>query len=261
VTSASFTPSTALGTFTDFIAQYQLVVVGPSPESTSVSQSFDNTSHTGTGSFAISAGAHPGDAASGTITVTYDLYSVSPNDPNFDPDADLLVPDSTLTAPASVSVPAPPTIAKAFGVATTITNRPTTLTFMLGNPNPLLALTGVGFTDPLPAGLVVSTPNGLVGNCGGSVAAVAGSSTVSISGVSLAAGGGCQFSVDVTATTTGTKPNTTGAITSVEGGTGLTASASLDVAPAIPALGGLGLAALAALLALAAALALRRLTR
>jgi len=258
VTSASFTPSSALGTFTDFIAQYEFVVVGPSPESTSVSQSFNNALQTGAASFAISAGAHPGDSASGTITVTYDLYSVSPNDPNFDPDIDTLSTDNALTAAASISVPAPPTIAKAFGASVTPVDSTTVLTFTLTNPNPLLALTGVGFTDALPAGLVVATPNGLTGSCGGSVTAVAGSSTISLSGGTIAAGGQCEFSVDITATSTGTKSNTTGNVESVEGGTGLTASASLDVAPPVQTLGALGIAALAAVVAIAAAAALRR---
>ncbi|MFI5167133.1 MAG: hypothetical protein ACHQQS_10960 [Thermoanaerobaculales bacterium] len=257
VTSASFTPSTTLGTFTDFIAQYQFVVVGPSPESTSVSQGFNNGSHTGVGSFAISAGAHPGDAASGTITVTYDLYSVSPNDPNFDPGIDLVLTDNTLTAAASVSVPAPPAIAKAFDPAQVPLGQSSSLTFTLTNPNAFLALTGVAFSDPLPTGLVVSTPNGLSGTCGGSVTADAGSSTISLSGGTIAAGGQCAFSVDVTATTPGTKSNTTGSVASTEGGTGGTASAALDVIPPIPALDGTALAALAALVAIVAAAALR----
>ena len=79
------------------------------------------------------------------------------------------------TASASLAVIAPPTIAKAFGTPSILVNGTTTLTFTLTNPNAGTALTGVGFTDTLPAGLVVATPNGLASTCGGTVTAVAGS--------------------------------------------------------------------------------------
>jgi hypothetical protein len=104
ITSAEFDPSSAVGTFTDFISADNFIVVGPSPESTSVSQPFDQTALTGVGSFAISPSALPGDTATGQIVLTYDLFSVSPNDPNFDPDFDLITTDNTLSANASVIV-------------------------------------------------------------------------------------------------------------------------------------------------------------
>ena len=67
----------------------------------------------------------------------------------------------------SSTKPGPPTITKAFGAGTIPLNGSTTLTFNLSNPNAGTMLTGVGFIDSLPAGLVVSTPNGLTGSCGG----------------------------------------------------------------------------------------------
>ena len=124
---------------------------------------------------------------------------------------------------------APPTIAKAFGAASIVVNGTTTLTFTLTNPNPGIALTGVGFTDTLPAGLVVATPNGLANTCGGTVTAVAGSGSVGLANGGLPAGGSCTITVSVTGTTAGAKNNTTSAVTSTEGGAGGTASASLRV--------------------------------
>lgn len=127
---------------------------------------------------------------------------------------------------------APPTIQKSFGVQSIPLNGSTYLAFTVANPN-ASRLTGVGFTDPLPVGLVVSTPSGLIGACaGGSIVAIAGSSSISVTGAIL--GGGvpptpCAFAVSVTGTTAGTKSNTTSAVTSIESGPGGTASASLVV--------------------------------
>ena len=132
-----------------------------------------------------------------------------------------------VVAPPAV---APPTIAKAFGATSIDVNGTTALTFTLTNPNPGSALSGVGFTDALPAGLVVATPNGQIGSCGGgAIAATAGSGSISLGSATLAANAPCNFSVNVTGTTAGMKNNTTSAITSVEGGSGGTASASLIV--------------------------------
>ena len=133
-------------------------------------------------------------------------------------------------ATASVTVVAPPSIAKAFGAASIPLNGSTSLSFTITNPNTTVAFTGVAFSDTLPAGLVVSTPNGLTGSCGsGTITATAGSGTISLSGGTIATSGSCTFSVNVTGTTAGQKTNTTGNVTSTEGGTGNTASASVAV--------------------------------
>jgi hypothetical protein len=97
--------SNSLGTYTDFIASNQFVVVGPSPESPSVSQSFDPITLSGVGSFFINATANPHDTVIGQIVLTYDLFSVSPNDPGFNPILDTLANGNFLVADASVSVP------------------------------------------------------------------------------------------------------------------------------------------------------------
>jgi arabinogalactan endo-1,4-beta-galactosidase len=133
------------------------------------------------------------------------------------------------TAPPPTKLP--PTIAKAFGAASVALNGTTTLSFNLSNPNTSLTLSGVGFTDSLPAGQVVATPSGLTGSCGGgTISASAGASSLGLSGGSLAASASCTFAVNVTGTTPGTQNNTTSAVTSNEAGNGGTASASLIVA-------------------------------
>jgi arabinogalactan endo-1,4-beta-galactosidase len=109
-------------------------------------------------------------------------------------------------------------------------NGATSLTFTLSNPNTGSSLSGVGFSDALPAGLVVSTPNGLSGSCGGgTITATAGSSSVTFTGATLTANSSCNFAVNVAGIATGTQNNITTAVTSTEGGNGKTATASINV--------------------------------
>jgi len=135
------------------------------------------------------------------------------------------------TATASIDVFAPPSIAKSFTPNVIAPGTSSALAFTINNPaaNPG-ALTGIGFTDTLPANLVLATPNGLSGSCGGgTITATAGSGTVSLSGATLAAGASCTFSVNVTAPI-GIYNNTTSAVTSTNGGNGNSATATLSVA-------------------------------
>jgi uncharacterized repeat protein (TIGR01451 family) len=124
-------------------------------------------------------------------------------------------------------------IAKAFSPNTISQGSNSTLVFELTQAN--FAIPGgsvdIEFTDTLPAGLVVATPNGLNnGTCGvlspGMVVhATPGSNSIVLggnpagplgdgTGVTLADAGNpgdtCTFSVDVTAITSGAKVNTTG---------------------------------------------------
>src|SRR5262249_56200527 len=64
---------------------------------------------------------------------------------------------------------------------------------------------------------------------GGRITATAGSNSITLSGATLAANSSCTFSANVTGTAAGKQTNTTSAVTSTEGGTGNTATASVDV--------------------------------
>jgi uncharacterized repeat protein (TIGR01451 family) len=131
---------------------------------------------------------------------------------------------------AMITVVAPPTISKAFTASTICTNGVSTLTFSITNPNTTTTLTGIAFTDTLPAGVqVAATPNANTNCTGGSFTPAAGDTTLNFSSGSLTAGSNCTVSVDVTGTTAGTKNNVSGSISSTEGGTGLTANATLTV--------------------------------
>ena len=137
------------------------------------------------------------------------------------------------TASASLAVVGPPAIVKAFSPTIIQVGGASTLSFSISNPAVnAVALTGVGFTDNLPTGLVISTPNGVAGSCGGgAITAPAGSGTVTLSGASLSAGGSCTFAVSVTGTSPGLKTNSV-QVTSANGGVGNTSDASVLVSSA-----------------------------
>lgn len=124
---------------------------------------------------------------------------------------------------------APPTLTKAFGAVSISQGATTTLTFTVANPN-TTALTGIAFTDTLPAGLTVATPNGLTGSCSsGTITATLGSGIISLTGATLASSAACTFAVNVVATSAGTKVNVTSPVSSNEGGTGSVATATLSI--------------------------------
>ncbi|MES2584111.1 MAG: hypothetical protein V4627_15420 [Pseudomonadota bacterium] len=140
------------------------------------------------------------------------------------------------------------TFTKAFGASSIEINGSTSLTFnlSLNNVGGGGGTGAFGFADALPVGLVVSTPNGLSavtcsgGSTAGSVTASPGMGSITLAGMNLAMLGNCSFSVNITATSAGTKNNsvtTTAAYyTNTPGGmpTTITATASLAVGQLIP---------------------------
>jgi uncharacterized repeat protein (TIGR01451 family) len=138
------------------------------------------------------------------------------------------------TASASIVVVAPPSISKSFNPAMISPNGISTLTFTITNPaiNPVPE-NGVAFTDTLPTNVVVAIPNGATNTCGGTLTAVSGSNSISLTGGTVAVSSSCTVSVNVTSAVSGVYTNTTGPVSSTNGGTGNTASATLQVNHAI----------------------------
>jgi len=131
----------------------------------------------------------------------------------------------------------PPTISKAFSAASVAKNQSVTLTFTITNPNPATDLTNVAFSDNLPSGLIIANPDSLVpdpvlGNCdptGTTGVITPAPSNISLTGGQIPANATCTFSIDVLAISGGDQVNTTGHISSTEGGTGGTATATVTV--------------------------------
>ena len=116
------------------------------------------------------------------------------------------------TSNARITVVGPPVIIKAFGAASIALNNSTSLTFTIQNNNATVSLSGIGFSDTLPAGLIISTPNGQTGSCGGgTITAPQNTNVISLSGATLGQSSSRNFSVNVTGTAAGQQNNTTGA--------------------------------------------------
>jgi fimbrial isopeptide formation D2 family protein len=138
-----------------------------------------------------------------------------------------LIVATVSTASFGQPAPLPLTIAKAFGAAIIPPGGITSLTFTVSATN---ALANVSFTDTLPPGMVVATPNGLSTTCGsGTITAVAGSGTISLTGLTFGAAGSCTITANVTATSAATYNNAV-LVSDVNAGPGNTATATIVVA-------------------------------
>lgn len=135
----------------------------------------------------------------------------------------------------TIDIVAPPAISQAFTPATVAPNTNSTLTINLSNPSGNdVALPAVGFTETLPPGLSI-TSNGGVSQCGGTFTTTSPNG-IALTGASLAVGGQCQFIVPVAVSSAGNYTATTSAVTSANGGTGSTASATLTADPTLTGL-------------------------
>jgi len=103
LTFSTFAPSSATGTYTDLIVSQSIEV----PPNTGFVGSFDPTQPTGIGEFQVSFAAPQGSFVSGTITLFFDLFKVSPEDDSFNPDTDTISLGNNVTADASLQVSLP----------------------------------------------------------------------------------------------------------------------------------------------------------
>jgi hypothetical protein len=141
-------------------------------------------------------------------------------------------------ARANVIILSPPSISIAFGATSIPVNGKTTLTVSIVNPTPSTdpeaIETGVAFSDTLPAGLEFDWSQaggsiGLPSGCGPSGTGYDGTTMVSEAGMQIAPGATCTVVYMVEGLTAGVYTDTTSPVTSPDGGTGNTASASLTV--------------------------------
>lgn len=134
-------------------------------------------------------------------------------------------------ASATLTVLAPPAVAKGFSPGTILINGSSTMTVTLTNPNST-AITGATFTDTYPSGMKNTTSASPATTCGGTVTAANGGSSLSLSGGTIPTSGSCTVTVNVTSASAGSYLNSTGNINTTNAGTGSAASATLTVVSA-----------------------------
>lgn len=110
-------------------------------------------------------------------------------------------------------------VVKGFNPLTVFGGSASTLSVQLVNPNNA-ALTGIAFTDNMPAGMIIANPPNLnTGACGGVLTGTPGSTSFSFSGGSLAASTSCTLTLSATMTVNGNLTNSilAGAVTTFNG--------------------------------------------
>jgi uncharacterized repeat protein (TIGR01451 family) len=104
------------------------------------------------------------------------------------------------------------------------------ITFTIANPNSI-ALTGLTFTDNLPEGFMVQTPNGLSNTCGGTVTAMPSSAVISLTGGTVGAAASCTVIVQVIAVVQGVQTNVSVTLMSNEAGSAASSAVNVFIYP------------------------------
>ncbi len=224
VNNGSGNPAQSGLTFTDTLPT-GLVVANPANASTTCG---GGTVTAGSGSNVITLSGGGMALGQTTCTVKVDVVSNSAGSyPNTGAGniSGLSSGMTATTLSSTLTVNNHPTLTKTFTPATIGINGTSALAFTITNSAGSPAQSGLAFTDVLPAGVVISTPNGLSGVCGGVVTATAGTNVIILTGGALTSGtASCTITINTTSASAGSYPNTN--IGNISGlGGGLTATA------------------------------------
>ncbi|SMX40768.1 DUF7933 domain-containing protein [Maliponia aquimaris] len=147
-------------------------------------------------------------AAGQTCTVTVDVTASAPG-PYANTSGDL-TSSAGNSGPATANLTVntnTPGFSKSFAPSSIPLGGTSTLTLTIDNSANSGLVSSLGFTDTLPAGLVVATPANTSTTCTGTLTTAAGSSSIALSSAFLMAGTSCQVSVDVAGSTLGAHAN------------------------------------------------------
>jgi hypothetical protein len=243
--TTSFVDATAVG-FGDTFPTGMFVATPANAASTCTGGTVTATAGDGTMSY---SGGTATTATSCTVSVDVTSSTIGALNNVSDALVSSLNISSAPTAAATLTVTAAPILglAKTYTPNTVAQGATTTATYVIDNTAALINGTAVAFSDALPTGAVIATPNGVTNTCGGALVAAAGGTSVALTAAGILAGASCQIEVDIVATEIGSTVNSTSDLTSAEFVTtsGVSASLAVTAAPAIVFTKGFGAATIA----------------
>lgn len=181
------------------------------------------------------SGVDLGSGASCTVTIPI-RASAAGSYANTSANISNLAGGLTATTLSDILEVQPATLTKSFAPASIVVNTPSTMSFLVSNGAALPEINGIGFTETLPAGVVLAAVPA-ASQCGGTVTGTAGGSTVVVSGVTLAAGlANCTITASVTAAAAGTYVNQASNVTGVTANLVNAANATLTATVLLPTL-------------------------
>ncbi len=194
---------------------------------------------TATGGVTIVSGANSAKlsilAGTGTVTLTVtdsagatDTANITVTATGASSSAPTSAGTSACPTPLSAA-PVAPTVSEAFAPASVIETIASTLTITLTNPN-AFDLTGVGFINQLPAGLVIATSPAPATTCTfTNYSFTVASNTLTLAGGDIPPKGSCSVTVSVTSATAGSFTNAVaaGALTTGPAGANSTAASAV----------------------------------
>ncbi|MFT5515703.1 MAG: putative repeat protein (TIGR01451 family), partial [Rhodothermales bacterium] len=134
---------------------------------------------------------------------------------------------------------AQPTFSQAFSPTSIVSGNTSVLTYTINNSASGTAVSAMGFTNTLPANVVIATPGNLSTTCSlnsgretGTLTGADGGTVITLAGASVASNSICTITVTVTSSTASAYVNTSGALSTSAGSAG-TSNATLTVAAGV----------------------------
>ena len=196
------------------------IIVAPTPNASTTCTGGVVTAEAGTRTISLSGGTIPAQVGNvpGTCTITVDVQGMGAERTrtNTIPISNVSATIQGTTTTINPGAPASADLVignlmiglvKGFDPLTVFGGSASTLSVQLINPNKV-PLTGIAFTDHMPAGMIIANPANLsVGDCGGTLTGDPGADTFALSGAGLQAGARCVMTLRVTMTVNGNLTN------------------------------------------------------